>query len=103
MQHLDSVDHPAQVRPVDRARGAGHGETLGGDRDEWLSAVGNLVNVLCHAVRYVAVALPSLYDVYISIPLRIERLVRSGDEPERERSESPRRKSKEPVGEAEVV
>ncbi len=68
-----------------------------------LRVFGNLMNVLSHVVRYLAIALPSLYDVYISIPLRIERLVRSGNEPERERSESGRRKSKEPVGDAEVV
>jgi hypothetical protein len=46
-----------------------------------LRVFGNLVNVLSHAVRYVAIALPSLYDVYISIPLRIEKLVRSGRGP----------------------
>ncbi len=68
-----------------------------------LRVFGNLMNVLSHTVRYLAIALPSLYDVYISIPLRIERLVRSGNEPEREKPEPSRRKSKEPVGEAEVV
>jgi len=68
-----------------------------------LRVFGNMMNVLSHAVRYLAIALPSLYDVYISIPLRIERLVRNGDEPEREKPEPARKKSKGPVGDAEVA
>ena len=68
-----------------------------------LRVFGNLMNVLSHVVRYLAIALPSLYDVYISIPLRIERLVRNGGEPERGRSDSEPRKGKKPVGDAEVA
>jgi hypothetical protein len=42
-----------------------------------LHAVGNAVHVLAHVARYLTSAIPSVYDVYVAIPLRIERMVRS--------------------------
>jgi hypothetical protein len=45
-----------------------------------ISAFGNLARVLSHATRSVFSMLPNLYDVYISIPLRIERALRGQDE-----------------------
>ena len=46
----------------------------------FLHFVGGTVRVLGHAVCSLVAALPSLYDVYIAIPLRIERLWRDPDE-----------------------
>jgi hypothetical protein len=45
-----------------------------------LSAFGSLARVFSHAIRSVFRMLPNLYDVYISIPLRIERSIRGQDE-----------------------
>jgi hypothetical protein len=42
-----------------------------------LKLFGHLTSIVAHAVRSLTLALPSFYDVYIAIPLRIERLVRS--------------------------
>ncbi len=46
-----------------------------------LQALGNLVRFLGGALTSVNSALPSIYDVYVAIPLRIERLVRGREEP----------------------
>jgi hypothetical protein len=35
------------------------------------------VQVLAHLARYLTTAIPSVYDVYVAIPLRIERTLRS--------------------------
>lgn len=43
-----------------------------------LGTVGNIVKVIAHASQAVTTAIPNVYDVYISIPLRIERMARSG-------------------------
>jgi hypothetical protein len=45
-----------------------------------LSTCGSLSRVLSHATRSIFRMLPNLYDVYISIPLRIERAIRGEDE-----------------------
>jgi len=42
-----------------------------------LESVGNIVKMLAHAAQALTAAFPNVYDVYISIPLRIERLARS--------------------------
>ena len=42
-----------------------------------LQIVGNAMHVLAHIARYLATAIPSVYDVYVAIPLRIERMVRN--------------------------
>ncbi|MEE9608194.1 MAG: hypothetical protein V3U03_10705 [Myxococcota bacterium] len=44
-----------------------------------LQAVAGLMSAIAHAVRSLSSALPNVYDVYISIPLRIERLARNGE------------------------
>jgi hypothetical protein len=41
-----------------------------------LSALGHLTRVLAHGMGSFSHALLGLYDVYISIPLRIERMIR---------------------------
>ncbi len=48
-----------------------------------LNALGQLTSVVAHAVHSLSVAAPAFYDVYIAIPLRIERLVRSEPDPPR--------------------
>jgi hypothetical protein len=45
-----------------------------------LAAFGSLARVLSHAIRSIFRMLPSLYDVYVSIPLRIERSIRGQEE-----------------------
>ena len=40
---------------------------------------GNVAQVFAHGVRTVTTALPSVYEVYIAIPMRLERLLRSTD------------------------
>jgi hypothetical protein len=45
-----------------------------------LSAFGSLARVISHATRSVFRMLPNLYDVYVSIPLRVERSIRGQDE-----------------------
>jgi hypothetical protein len=42
-----------------------------------LHTLGNAVQVLAHLARYLTTAIPSVYDVYVAIPLRIERTLRS--------------------------
>ncbi len=46
-----------------------------------LQALGNLVRCVGGALTSIQAALPAIYDVYVAIPLRIERLVRGNDEP----------------------
>jgi hypothetical protein len=41
-----------------------------------LHAVGHAMQVLAHIARYLTIAIPSMYDVYVAIPLRIERMLR---------------------------
>jgi len=48
-----------------------------------LHGIGAVAGALAHGARTLTVAGPSLYDVYVSIPLRVERMLR--------REESPRR------------
>ena len=48
-----------------------------------LNALGHVASVGAHAMHSLASAAPSFYDVYIAIPLRIERMVRSDPEPSR--------------------
>ena len=45
-----------------------------------LHTLGNVVQMLAHLARYLTSAIPSIYDVYVAIPLRIERMVRSGSD-----------------------
>ena len=40
-----------------------------------LAALGNALRVLGHALRSLLSMLPSVYDVYIAVPMRIERIV----------------------------
>ncbi len=57
-----------------------------------LSAAGSLAFVLGRTARGVANVLPSLYDAYVSVPLRIERLVTGAQE--RSKSSTRRAESK---------
>ena len=41
-----------------------------------LVTLGNAVRVLGHVLSSLAGALPGIYDVYVAIPLRIERMLR---------------------------
>ena len=43
-----------------------------------LGVAGNAVKMIAHAAQALTTAVPNVYDVYISIPLRIERVIRSG-------------------------
>ena len=45
-----------------------------------LGGVGNLCRVLAHLTHSIGQLMPNLYDVYISIPLRIEGWVRNEGE-----------------------
>jgi hypothetical protein len=45
-----------------------------------LGAFGYVVTAGSHVARHVGGLLSSFYDVYISIPLRIERIVRDDDD-----------------------
>ncbi len=45
-----------------------------------LKAFGHLASIVAHAVRSLTLAIPSFYDVYVAIPLRIERMIKSDDE-----------------------
>jgi len=54
-----------------------------------LGAVGNLARVVSHTTRALFRMIPNLYDVYISIPLRIERVLR-GEAEEVPRAAAPR-------------
>jgi hypothetical protein len=47
-----------------------------------LRATGHTAQVLCHLTRSLTSAIPSVYDVYVAVPLRIERALkkRTGDE-----------------------
>ena len=42
-----------------------------------LQCLGNIAQVFAHGARTVTTALPSIYDVYVAIPLRLEQLLRS--------------------------
>jgi hypothetical protein len=44
------------------------------------SGVGSLAFVTARAARTLAHVLPSVYDVYVSVPLRIERALKSARE-----------------------
>jgi hypothetical protein len=48
-----------------------------------LHGTGHLAGALAHGARMFTVAGPSLYDVYVSIPLRVERMVRGEEAPRR--------------------
>ncbi len=48
-----------------------------------LHGLGHLCSALAHGARMLAVAGPSLYDVYVSIPLRVERMLRGEEVPGR--------------------
>ncbi len=50
-----------------------------------LHTVGNSMQVLAHVARYLTTAIPSIYDVYVAIPLRIERMVRKRSDDEFDR------------------
>jgi hypothetical protein len=56
-----------------------------------LAGLGNAAGVLAHAMKSLTGALPNFYDVYISIPLRIERAVQDHRDDDRivRRSEKP--------------
>ncbi len=45
-----------------------------------LSVVGNGLKIVGHFLNSVFKMLPNLYDVYIGVPLRIERMLRGGDD-----------------------
>jgi hypothetical protein len=62
-----------------------------------LSAFGSLARVFSHGIRSIFRMLPNLYDVYISIPLRIERSIR-GQEEDLSRSASSSRPAAEAAG-----
>lgn len=63
---LDSGRHVAARLAVGLLHGAGH-----------------LAAGLAHTARFFAAAAPSLYDVYVSIPLRVERALRGEETPRR--------------------
>jgi hypothetical protein len=65
-----------------------------------LQAVGNAMQVLAHLARYLTTAIPSVYDVYVAIPLRIERAVRNRTEDDFDDDETT---GKRRVSEAEVA
>jgi hypothetical protein len=46
-----------------------------------LQALGNFVRFVGGTLTSINTALPAIYDIYVAIPLRIERLVRGSDEP----------------------
>jgi hypothetical protein len=48
-----------------------------------LHGLGHLANAFAHGARTLISAGPSLYDVYVAIPLRVERALRSDDPPRR--------------------
>jgi hypothetical protein len=56
-----------------------------------LAGLGSAASVLAHATNSLSGALPNVYDVYISIPLRIERAVQDhrDDDPIVRRSKEP--------------
>ncbi|UCE87624.1 MAG: hypothetical protein JSU66_07920 [Deltaproteobacteria bacterium] len=47
-----------------------------------LDAVGHLARMFAHVFRYLTKAISPLYDAYISIPVRIERMLRAPDDAE---------------------
>jgi hypothetical protein len=53
-----------------------------------LHVLGNVVQMLAHVARYLTSAIPSIYDVYVAIPLRLERMVRSGSDYDLDRDEA---------------
>jgi hypothetical protein len=48
-----------------------------------LHGVGSVAGALAHGARTLTVAGPALYDVYVSIPLRVERMLRKEEAPRR--------------------
>jgi hypothetical protein len=48
-----------------------------------LHGLGHLAGAFAHGARTLTVAGPSLYDVYVSIPLRVERMLRAEQAPRR--------------------
>jgi hypothetical protein len=48
-----------------------------------LHGVGAVAGAFAHGARTLTVAGPSLYDVYVSIPLRVERMLRREEGPRR--------------------
>jgi hypothetical protein len=44
-----------------------------------LHGIGHVAGALAHGARTLTLAGPSLYDVYVSIPLRVERMLRKDD------------------------
>ena len=48
-----------------------------------LHGIGHVAGALAHGARTLTVAGPSLYDVYVSIPLRVERMLRREEAPRR--------------------
>ena len=42
-----------------------------------LGTLGNIVRVIAHTAQTLTAAFPNVYDVYISIPLRVERMARN--------------------------
>jgi len=65
-----------------------------------LAAFGHFAQVMAHVSRAGFAALVSVYDVYISIPVRIERILR--DRPEENGSRRSRRKTEQPGREGHV-
>ena len=52
-----------------------------------LNILGYTMVVLAHAAGYLTTLLPSIYDVYVAIPLRIERMLRRSDNSDSEEEE----------------
>jgi hypothetical protein len=70
-----------------------------------LRGTANAVQVVAHAMHWVTIAVPNLYDVYIAIPLRIEQGIRAAGaegRPRRVAAAEPA-VAEQPVGEAEVA
>ena len=52
-----------------------------------LNVLGYTMVILAHAAGYLTTLLPSIYDVYVAIPLRIERMLRRSDNSDSEEEE----------------
>jgi hypothetical protein len=52
-----------------------------------LHGVGHVFQALAHGMRFLTLAAPNVYDVYVAIPLRIERMLRADEPPD----DAPRR------------
>ncbi len=44
-----------------------------------LHLVGHVMTIAAHLAKYLTSAIPSIYDVYVALPLRIERMIRKAD------------------------